>query len=65
MTQMKANANLVKVNLKMKKIHQYKFDKDLLEDILIELEAQPEQIMIGNTVTLAGITENDEINKHE
>lgn len=62
---MKANANLVKVNLKMKKIHQYKFDKDLLEDILIELEAQPEQIMIGNTVTLAGITENDEINKHE
>ena len=62
---MKANANLVKVNLKMKKIHQYKFDKDLLEDILIELEAQPEQIMIGNTVTLAGITENDEINKDE
>lgn len=62
---MKTYANLVKVNLKVKKIHQYKFDNDLLEDIPIELEAQPEQRMIGNTVTLAGITENDEINKDE
>ena len=31
------------------------FGIDLLEDIAIELEAQPELRMIGNTVALAGI----------
>ena len=47
------------------------FDTDLLEDIAIELEhipielevQPPEQRMIGNTVALAGISQNAEVNK--
>ena len=37
---------------------------DLLQNIPIELEVQPpEQRIIGNTVALAGISQNVEVNK--
>ena len=40
------------------------FDMDVLQNIPIELEVQPpEQRMIGNTVALAGISQNVEVNK--
>ena len=39
------------------------FDIDLLVEIPVELEAKPEQRIIYNTVALAGISQNEEINK--
>lgn len=39
------------------------FDIDLLQDIPIEFEVQPEQRMIGKSVAVAGIIQNDEKNK--
>ena len=39
------------------------FDTDLLLEVPVELEAKPEQRIIYNTVALAGISQNEEINK--
>ena len=36
---------------------------DLLEDILIQLQSQIKQIMVEDTIVLAGYSWNEEINK--